>query len=203
MKLEDIEWWHRIKLPDGTYTPGKCFHGPDGGDWLTTRFGMPEDLTGKTVLDIGCYDGFFSFASERRGARRVISYDKSQSDGFAFAHDLLKSKIWFCYINLEHEVLTSEADIVLCYGVMYHLKSPLKLIYELFNATEEMCLLETAISTNDSAPMLEYRPGFDNDPTNYFYPNKAFIELASKQVGFKSCEEIYNDGIRATFRLLK
>lgn len=203
MKLEEIDWWHRIKLPDGTYTPGKCFHGHDGGDWPTTRFGMPEDLTGKAVLDIGCYDGFFSFEAEKRGALRVSAVDKTLSSGFMFAHKELNSKVMFSDIDLEYRKLIFAADIVLSYGVLYHLKSPLKHIYELVYATNEMCLLETAISNETNVPVLEYRPNFENDATNYFYPNKAFIELASKEAGFKSCEEIFNMGSRATYRLLK
>lgn len=33
------------------------------------------DLTGKTVLDVGAWDGFFSFTAEERGAKRVVSFD--------------------------------------------------------------------------------------------------------------------------------
>ena len=72
---KQISWWHRIQMPDGSYTPGLVVHGSDGGDWPTTRFGMPEDLTGKTVMDVGAWDGFFSFEAEKRGAKYVLAAD--------------------------------------------------------------------------------------------------------------------------------
>ena len=36
---------------------------------------MPADLTGKTVLDIGCNGGFYSLEMKRRGAARVLGID--------------------------------------------------------------------------------------------------------------------------------
>ena len=38
-------------------------------------FGLPDDMTGLRVLDVGCAEGFFSFEAERRGASEVISLD--------------------------------------------------------------------------------------------------------------------------------
>ena len=39
------------------------------------RVQLPADLSGQSVLDIGAWDGFFSFESERRGANRVLAVD--------------------------------------------------------------------------------------------------------------------------------
>ena len=57
-EMNTITWWRRMNL--GTdeegrpvITPGLVDHGPVGGDWPSTRFGLPDDLTGKIVLDKG------------------------------------------------------------------------------------------------------------------------------------------------------
>jgi tRNA (mo5U34)-methyltransferase len=60
--------------------------------------GLPEDLTGKSVLDVGAWDGFFSFECERRGAARVLAidtyaWDVHGKDGFLLAHSVLRSKV--------------------------------------------------------------------------------------------------------------
>jgi len=65
-------WWHSIELGDGVVTPG---HKPlDVLEGELESLRLP-DLHGKTVLDIGAWDGFFSFAAERLGARRVVALD--------------------------------------------------------------------------------------------------------------------------------
>ena len=65
-----IEWWHTIDLGHGVVTPGVD---PSAARLPQIRF--PIDLTNKTVLDIGAWDGFFSFEAERRGASRVLATD--------------------------------------------------------------------------------------------------------------------------------
>jgi tRNA (mo5U34)-methyltransferase len=66
-------WWHSIDLGGGVVTPGA-----KSLDWLEAELARLElgDLRGKTVLDIGAYDGFYSFAAERLGADRVVAFDQ-------------------------------------------------------------------------------------------------------------------------------
>src|SRR2546425_13279142 len=69
-QVDQIKWWHTIDLGNGVVTPGRV-------DNLGTlrRIGMPGRLDGKTVLDVGAWDGFYSFEAERRGASRVLATD--------------------------------------------------------------------------------------------------------------------------------
>src|SRR6478752_5079558 len=55
-------WYHRIELPGGVVTPG---HNPINAP----SYGIPDDLTGKRVLDVGAWDGFWTFEALKRGAR--------------------------------------------------------------------------------------------------------------------------------------
>lgn len=65
-----IQWFHQIDLGHGIVTPGVS---PTRD--LLHRLGLPDDLSTWTVLDVGAWDGFFSFEAERRGARRVLATD--------------------------------------------------------------------------------------------------------------------------------
>jgi tRNA (mo5U34)-methyltransferase len=64
-------WWHSIDLGDGLVTPGRK---PVDLEAELGALRLP-DLRGKTVLDVGAWDGFYSFAAERLGARRVVALD--------------------------------------------------------------------------------------------------------------------------------
>ncbi len=217
--FKDIEFWHRVRLPDGTYTPGKCHHGPDGGDWPTTRFGMPEDLTDLIVLDIGAWDGFFSFEAERRDAGAVYATNplppKGPSlDGLHYLAKALESWVSVGYMDIETVDVEGDewggfkADLVLCYGVLYHLRNPLGAMENLYKLTADggILLLETAMNmevTDSETPILEYHPNFANDKTNFFYPNNAWVFEAARAVGFRKIELIYSQDNRNTYRLTK
>jgi tRNA (mo5U34)-methyltransferase len=69
-RISQIGWYHTIDLGEGIATPG--FIDNRG---TTHLFGIPDDLTGKRCLDIGTYDGFWSFEFERRDAAEVIGID--------------------------------------------------------------------------------------------------------------------------------
>lgn len=67
-EIARISWYHSIDLGDGVVTPG------NPPDPAMKRRGLP-DVSGKSVLDIGAWDGFWSFEAERRGAERVVAID--------------------------------------------------------------------------------------------------------------------------------
>lgn len=69
---EAMVWFHSIDLGHGVVTKG-C-KTPALLNQELNALQLP-DLRGRTVLDIGAYDGFYSFEAERRGASRVVSMD--------------------------------------------------------------------------------------------------------------------------------
>jgi tRNA (mo5U34)-methyltransferase len=72
-------WCHSIDLGCGVVTPG--IKTPEYQAKELESLHLP-DLRGKSVLDIGAWDGFYSFVAEERGAARVVA-----SDWFAWALD--------------------------------------------------------------------------------------------------------------------
>jgi len=69
-------WYHTIKISDEVKTLGVFDH-----EEYLLRYGFPESLEGKTVLDVGCADGFFAFEFEKRGAQSVLAVDTNKFDG--------------------------------------------------------------------------------------------------------------------------
>ena len=220
-QAEKIKWWHSISLPSSDGVPyttkGEVDHCNE--ELATNRFGMPNDLSGKSVLDIGCWDGYFSFLAEKRGAKEVVGIDCLQgcshaergTDGFIFARRALDSKVSFFKMSLVeyyNHLLPSEDnafDVVLYYGVLYHVEQPLVELKHLSLITKEYALIETAIAQNsdESKSIWEFNHGFDGDPTNFWYPNIRGLANALFFVGFKEVQVVYNDGIRATVKELK
>jgi tRNA (mo5U34)-methyltransferase len=215
-EIESLKWWHRIHLTPDYTTPGICPHGHPGD--FESRFGLPKDLIGLSVLDVGGYDGLFSFECEKRRAKNVDMIDiyqgspnKNSNRPFQLAKEILNSKVFYNEYSLENFMPYSYKtmfDIILYFGVMYHIENPLGAVKKLMQLvkTGGTILVETAITNTtleaSSTPILEYRPGHDNDPTNQFYPNTAWIKSAFLTNGAKSVEVVYKDPHRATYRVL-
>ncbi|MEI6609649.1 MAG: methyltransferase domain-containing protein [Deltaproteobacteria bacterium] len=218
-EMNSIKWWHRIELDDGLFTPGEVVHVSDGSDYATKRFGMPKDLSGKTVLDVGAWDGYFSFEAERRGAGKVVACDVSVdsggnwggTDGFNFAKKILKSNVIFKECSIE-ELISNKIgnyDVVMCYGVLYHLQNLMPAIQNLAAVTKEYALIETAVlpaamDTNPNLPLCAFLQGFDNDPSNYWYPNTKCLKAMLYFYGFKRFELVGKCGdTRVTVKAYK
>ncbi len=142
--LEHTGLYHSFELPDGTLLPGA-----NSLEWQRerlARFGLPEDLTGKRVLDIGPWDGFYTFEMERRGAE-VTAIDYTDLDTFRALHRAYGSKAK--YLRMEIYELDAATvgtfDIVLCLGVLYHLKHPLLALEKLCAITRDVCVVDTVV----------------------------------------------------------
>jgi tRNA (mo5U34)-methyltransferase len=204
-------WFHQINLGNGIITPGL----DDSAEKLV-RVKMPEKLDGMTVLDIGAWNGFFSFEAERRGASRVLATDSyawhtwDGKSGFDLARRTLNSKVQ----TLEIDILELSPDkigtfdLVLCLGVLYHMRHPLLSLEKVFSVTGNQLILETTVELfSEDRPAMVFYPGteFANDPTNWCGANPAAVIAMLKVAGFTKVElaslvdfPIPNTG-RATF----
>jgi len=183
-------WFHNIDLGDGVMTAPDHFLG-DYPNLKFERFAgvIPEDMRGKSVLDIGCNAGFYSVEMKRRGAERVVGIDSdprylaqarfvSQALGF--------SGIEFRQLSIYDVAALHETfDFVIFMGVLYHLRHPLlalDLIRE--HVARDLMLFQTMQQGSDRvADVPEDHPFFQpgtNEPPAYFdepgYPRLHFIE---------------------------
>jgi len=191
-----IKWWHQIDLGNGVITPG-----PDNTIERLNWLGLPPDLTGKTVLDIGAWDGAFSFECERRGARRVLAMDEfiwagkgwASKEGFEFARRALNSKVEDILLDvydLSPEKV-GKFDLVLFSGVLYHLKHPLLAIERVASVCTDQLILATHVDlVNMKRPAIALYPGKEcnNDPTNWCGPNVPALEAMLRMTGFQRVE---------------
>ena len=122
-------WFHNIDL-DGVQTAPDHFLGDyPGVKWRRFAHAIPADLTGKTVLDIGCNGGFYSIEMKRRGAERVLGIDFD--DDYLRAGALRRRgasalDIEFRKLSVyDVGALGERFDVVLFMGVLYHLRHPL------------------------------------------------------------------------------
>jgi tRNA (mo5U34)-methyltransferase len=191
-----VSWWHKMDLGNGVITPG-----PDDPSRRLPTLGIPKSLNGKTVLDIGAWDGFYSFEAERRGAKRVLATDSfcwgqggwGSKAGFELARRALNSKVE----DMDIDVMELSADkvgtfdVVFFFGVLYHLRHPLLALERVASVTGDQLILET------NADLLWYgRPAMvfyperelNDDPTNWWGPNLPAVVGMLKAVGFSRVE---------------
>ncbi|MGD0435880.1 MAG: methyltransferase domain-containing protein [Bryobacteraceae bacterium] len=171
-------FWHSFELPDGKLIRGA--NPLEGQKRRLAQFPIPDRLDGKRVLDIGAWDGWFSFEMERRGAD-VMAIDCWDNPRFHEIHEILRSRV--DYRQLDVYELTPERigrfDIVLFLGVLYHLKHPLL-------ALERVCALTTDLAAVDSFILREeHRPGtaVDQRPVMEFYETDEFGGQTDNWVG--------------------
>jgi tRNA (mo5U34)-methyltransferase len=187
-------WFHSIDLGDGVITPGS-----KSVDLLRAEsnaiFG-PLDLRGKSVLDIGAWNGNFSFEAKRRQAARVLATDHhcwtpevKGRDTFQLAKTALNLEI--DELDIDVPELTPDRvgqfDVVLFLGVFYHLVDPIQALHHVAALTKEVAVIESHLDlANVERPAMVFYPGseLNNDPTNWWGPNRQCMEALLKLVGF-------------------
>jgi tRNA (mo5U34)-methyltransferase len=191
--IKKINWFHRINLGNGITTPGF--------DDTPTKLGqvhLPDDLSGRTVLDVGAWDGFFSFEAERRGASRVVALDGGVwqvgsigKAGFEFARKVLDSKVED--VEMDVDEISPERlgtfDLVLFLGVLYHLPNPFGSFLKVASVAARDIIIETHVDlVEQTVPAMAFYPDDEcaNDPTNWCGPNKAAVEGMLRFAGFKT-----------------
>jgi tRNA (mo5U34)-methyltransferase len=187
-------WWHSIDLGNGRITPGA--HKLEELQQNFALFNLPADLTGKRVLDIGCWDGFYSFEAERRGAK-VVSVDCWRPEKFFIAHAALNSRIQFHELSV-YEVTPERLgtfDIVFFLGVLYHLRHPLLALERVCAVTREFALLESHVIDNardTTYPNMEFYEWDElgGQYDNWWGPNSECMLRMTRAAGFARVEAL-------------
>jgi len=203
-------WYHRIALPGGIITPG-------GAPLQPEAYGVANDLKGLRVLDVGAWDGYWSFAALARGAREVVAIDDF-SDGVGHnvprrgweTFDLCRAALGFddsrC-TRFEMSVYdVSEKtlglfDVVFFFGTLYHLRHPLLALDKLSAVCTGTIYVESAVA-DDFSPyrgmgrgygadmVAEFFPGaeFGHNPTNWWAPTTTCLAHMVGTAGFKDVQ---------------
>ncbi len=197
-------WWHSIDLGDGRVTAG--VHSIASLRDNYDRFKLPEDLSGKRVLDIGCWDGFYSFESERRGAE-VVAIDCWRPETFLFARRELNSRIEFHEMSvyeLSREKLGT-FDIVLFLGVLYHLPYPMLALSRVCEMAREVAVIESHVIDgliDTSLPVMEFYEidELGGQYDNWWGPNSECLVRMTRAAGFARSEILRQEAQRTVVK---
>lgn len=194
-EVDALRWYHTIDLGSGIVTKGV-----DNTPARLPLLRLPSDLSGQSVLDIGAWDGFFSFEAERRNAKRVVAADHyawhgqgwgtgKGKAGFELARRVLGSRVE----DIDIDVLDLSVervgtfDVVFFFGVLYHVPNPFLILERVAAVTGRCLVLETVVDmVGLSRPAAAFYPGteLNNDPTNWWGPNHAAVCGMLANVGF-------------------
>ncbi|MEW6570836.1 MAG: class I SAM-dependent methyltransferase [Nitrospirota bacterium] len=197
-------WYHTIDLGDGLVTPGWEKIKKLNENMIAF---LPTSFKGISVLDVGCWDGLFSFETERRGASRVMAIDNlAGGDGFSqktldsikgegfkpleTARAILGSNIEYGFGNvydLSPEV-HGKFDCTIFFGVLYHLWHPMLALERIKKVTTKCLFIETHVNEeiDQSVPLIRFYPrGEKYEASTWVGPNMLALYEMLKVVGFK------------------
>jgi tRNA (mo5U34)-methyltransferase len=185
---KEFVWHQRFELVPGVQTPGV-----NDINWLLDASQFPNDLTGKSVLDIGTTNGAMAFEAERRGATDVTAVDISDENHYGFRRiaNLLQSKVIFRQASIYDlpSILGRTFDVVVFWGVLYHLRHPLLALDALRQVCSDACYLESAIYTppsnlQDRVAKFHRLDDLAGDGTNWWSPSVETTEDWCRSAGF-------------------
>ncbi len=182
-RVGELSWYHTIDLGHGVATPGFYDHRP-----ILDHYQLPLRLDGLRVLDVACFDGFWSFEFERRGAAEVVALDiatareldlpygrrdrMSEAElerrfgaGFAVAHEVLGSRVKHVHCNLYDLTpeLLGQFDLVHLGDVLLHLRDPARALHNLRRVTRGRALISDCIypdlDRHGDLPLMQYDGG--------------------------------------------
>lgn len=204
------EWFHNLDLRGVQTAPDHFLGDYPQAKWQRFSAAIPEDLTGKSVLDVGCNAGFYSIQMTQRGAARVVAIDTDEHylAQARFAAKVNNAEIEFRKLSIYRVAdLRERFDLVLFMGVLYHLRHPLlalELLHEhvvgnllvaqsllrgskeAMNLPRDFPFSEEEVFDRDEFPRMYFVENrYANDPTNWWIPNRACFEAMLRSTGFE------------------
>ncbi len=206
-------WFHNMRLQGIQTAPDHFLGDYPQVKYERFRNTLPQDMTGLSVLDIGCNAGFYSLEMKRRGAERVLGIDTDERylQQAKLAAEISDISIQFEKMSVwDVAALRERFDLVIFMGVFYHLRHPLlalDLLHE--HVTKDLLLFQSMqrgsrellsiaadyditdldifqLSSFPKMYFIEHK--YSHDETNWWIPNRAGMEAMLRAAGF-SIEE--------------
>ncbi len=142
------------------------------------------NVYGKTVLDVGGYDGFAAKMTLDRGAKRAICLDNHQYEHYGW-EDIKKEGVE--YITGDLMEWTEPVDVLINYNVLYHVKNPWAFLAKCRDLTREEMILCTLFRYHDGSWVYLYEPRECNptDESVFWGPSITALERMLKFTGWK------------------
>jgi tRNA (mo5U34)-methyltransferase len=203
------QWFHNIDLRGVQTAPDHFLGDYPSVKWRRFAHAIPADLSGRTVLDIGCNGGFYAIEMKRRGADRVVAIDHDERylAQARFAAEISNTSIEFRRMEV-YDVghLGERFDLVLFMGVLYHLRHPLlaldllsehvvgdTLVFQTLMRgdpqvrplADDYPFEERALFADPGFPRLHFiEQRYAGDATNWWIPNLACAQAMLRAAGF-------------------
>ncbi|HXR23847.1 MAG TPA: DUF1698 domain-containing protein [Candidatus Binataceae bacterium] len=204
-QVSQFPWHHSIDLGNGVVTPGGkplplCIE-------EANLYFERVDLNGLSVLDIGAWNGFFSFEAKRRGAARVLA-----TDSYCWAHPRLRGRETFDLARsalgadveareIDAADLSPDAigtfDVVLYLGVFYHRYDAIEALAKVAALARHLLIVETHLDLRDlDVPAMIFYPGRElaGDGTNWWATNEHCMKALLLGHGFTEIEVTTHPG---------
>lgn len=201
-------WFHDLDLHGIRTAPNHPLGNFLQEVWSTVAPAFPNDLRGKTVLDIGCNAGFYSLQLHARGARVTgIEHDPHYLAQARFAAEIVGAEIEYLEMDVyDIDRLGRSFDYVLFLGVLYHLRHPLYALEKVASVVGERLIVQSMLRGSMEVfpvapdyPITErevfHAEGFPamyfierhyaGDPTNWWIPNRAAMEAMLRSAGMQ------------------
>ena len=203
------EWFHNIDLQGVQTAPNHFLGDFPRVKWKHIAGVFPEDMTGASVLDLGCNGGFYSIELKRRGASRVLGVDVDDRylNQARFAASVLGLDIEFRKLSIyDVDEVRGQFDYVLFMGVFYHLRYPLYALDKIIRKVKEQLIFQTMVrgSLESFEPRDDYHfwnkdifndhrfpsmyfieKKYAGDPTNWWIPNRSAMECMLRSSGLE------------------
>jgi tRNA (mo5U34)-methyltransferase len=203
------EWFHNLDLHGIPTAPHHFLGDFPNIKWKHISQAIPEDLTGATVLDIGCNAGFYSLQMKQRGAKHVLGVDVDERylSQAHFAAETLDLEIDFQKRSVyDVDQIPGQFDYVLFMGLFYHLRYPLFALDKIIKKVGKRLVFQTMIrgseesSTwdddypfwnkevflNPNFPAMYFiEQSYSHDYTNWWIPNRGAVESMLRSSGLE------------------
>ena len=210
---EDPGWYQDIELPDGRRTKTRRVWGEEI-DHPRKRFAMiapsvPDDMSGLSVLDIGCNAGHFAFQAADRGATDIVGvdYNPGYIEQAKFCAEVRDQDVDFRVMDIyDLPTLDRTFDFVFCVGILYHCRYIMQAIESVCRVSKATLAVETAIHPgHDEHPLVRFVPASRYEGPDaagatrlpgHWHPNMTALRDLLLECGFANVHEIFRDGRR-------
>lgn len=160
------------------------------------QFRLPVELSGKSFLDVGCWEGVHCAEAVRRDAKRTVGIDLCTCDDLSanvdrYGFDFLQMDVFS-----EKWLELGTYDVVLCSGMLYSVENVMSLIFRLRKVVGELLVIETGITRlQEDKPMMIFHGQGEGtgNPSNWWTPNKLCLEQMLTTAGFEGISTVWEE----------
>ena len=212
-EFEASGWWHSFELPDGSIIEGRC--NLYGLKERLANFPIDADLTGKRVLDVGTWDGWYAFEMAKRGAE-VVAIDCWDNPRFYEMRRMLGLETQVEYQLMDVYDISPATlgyfDIVIFFGVLYHLKHPLLALEKICAVTRELACVDSFVLREPHEQVLPFEgrlvmgfpetDEFGGQTDNWVAPTAPCLAAFCRTARLARAELVGKSAIQRVVRLL-